>query len=143
MMIETVLLADAAAAAEKKLNVLGAGVTRLTPRVLPWAQPSLAIVIRARVEPEDLGVDHVLTVDFRGPDERSLLPAVMVAPVDQAALAETTAHSLPGELSALHVILGVQGLRVTNEGLHAIVVFLDGVEAWRYPLAVALVDNLP
>lgn len=68
MILESLLLADNAAAAGGKLYVHGGGITRITPPTLPWVQPLLTVVLRLLADDvADLMAEHSVAMRWWTP----------------------------------------------------------------------------
>jgi Family of unknown function (DUF6941) len=134
---EFVLLADATNESGGKLNILGAGISRLTPAALPSMLPQLALVVRAQLDDEDFERPHRINVEFLAPNGEQVMPPLemTVAPEQLRPVRDAL---LEGETSAAQFTLGMQGLQFTEEGPYEFVVRLDDEEVARYPIVVAV-----
>jgi hypothetical protein len=137
MELETFLLADAAAGADGKLYIHGGGLTRITPPMLPWLQPQLALVLIFRADPEELAQPHEFQLTLLDPDGAAAMPAVE----DEIAPAEHLAAAVPGEESHLHIVLTLSPVRFTRVGAYRFNVAIDGREAGGVNLPVVLQTN--
>jgi hypothetical protein len=135
--VDFVLLADATNESAGKLNILGAGISRLTPTDLPSVLPQLALVVRVELDNEDFERPHRISVELLDPDGEQVVPplAVTLAPEQLQPLRDTL---LEGEMPAAQLTLAMQGLHFTREGVFEFVVGLDGEEVRRYPVVVAV-----
>jgi hypothetical protein len=70
--LDFALIAEAAAAANGKLYLHGAGVRKLDVPILPW-NLSLAIVLRFTALPAEQGDSHDLSVFVQAPDGRRVI----------------------------------------------------------------------
>jgi hypothetical protein len=136
MRLDTLILADSANEAGGKLNILGAGITRLTPPVLPWSQV-VTLIVRAILEPDDFELDHTVRVLLLDPHDSPLLPPfdMTFGPDDLRPIRERTVE---GETTTAQLLFVMQGARINEAGTHQFVVEFDGHEVGRMPLPVVL-----
>jgi hypothetical protein len=135
MRLDTIIVADAAAQAGGKLSILGVWTTRLSPAQFPHAEPSISVVVRAFVDDEDFGADHLIEVVWEGPDGVQVgMPSRFDIP--RAYLDNARAQTVEGETLAFVVTSTVMGAQFPRPGLYHVVVRLDGAEADRYALPV-------
>lgn len=106
------MLADHATACEGKLYVNGGGITRFQVPTVPFALPGLGVVLRFRMDPEDMG-EHKFHIQFINPDGVQVLPPDPI-PVTLA----PTPDSLDGEESFAQFVLGFAGLPILTTGMH-------------------------
>jgi hypothetical protein len=88
--LDFALLAEAAAGAEGKLYLHGAGLRRIDVPQLPWAS-TLAVVARFTADLEEAGAEHEIQLTVYSPDREEILlppPIPLVLP---------TKESLPGD----------------------------------------------
>jgi hypothetical protein len=135
MKFDFVIVADAATEAGGKLNILGAGITRLTPPRVPWREPALTFVVRALVEPDDLGQDHRITVSVVEPGGSFLVPP-MKTEIPAAELLKTAERAADEEARGVQLIATLAGPVFRQAGVYEVVVEIDGAEVRRYPLPV-------
>src|SRR5262245_47869243 len=134
MHVETLILADNAVAAEGKLYLHGAGISRITPPQLPWPHPMLSFVIRLEADDmEDFLASHELTLSIDDPDGNVLLPPNTL----------TMSHSEPpqlldGEPLYANLVFTVAPILFRKEGLHSVKIELDAKPAAAVPLPVGL-----
>jgi hypothetical protein len=133
---ESLILAQAASEAGGRLNILGAGITRFSPPQFPWQEPSLTLVVRARLEEQDFGEDHTVEIRIVGPEGSFVIPPLQ-ASIPADALEETRARALEGELQFLQFVAGMSGVPFATSGVYEFVVNIDGEEVTRYPVVVA------
>lgn len=140
MKFDTIILADAANESQGKLNLLGAGITRINAPMIPWTQPQLVVIVRAFFAAEDLEKDHEIKLELLGPDGTAILPPLSgaVTPSDLGPILEV---GVEGEINALQANFGIHGILFARAGLHHFVVELDGEEVARHPLPVVLVQQ--
>lgn len=115
MRLDAFLLADDASAAEGKLYLHGAGITKITAPVLPWAMPRLAVVLRLQVEPSDLDnwTQEVVKLQMNGPDGRTVIPKTEI-PLPS----EPPELPTEGEEYFLQLILNFEPLFLEKTGAH-------------------------
>ena len=132
MRLDTCLLADAAdATPDGKLFIHGGGISRITPPVLPWVHPTIAVVLRFEMDDEDPGRAHVLTIDLRTASDESVLPD---PPSLTLNLGRPT--TVAGEPAYAQAAIQLAGLKFETAGLYHFSVVLDGEEIASPRLAV-------
>jgi hypothetical protein len=67
VIVENIIVADYVAESGGKVNIIGAGITRLTPPMLPTALPTIAVLVRMRVDAADPESDHFIEISLRDP----------------------------------------------------------------------------
>jgi hypothetical protein len=66
--LDFMLLADAAEpGATGKLGLIGGGITRLAPPVLPSLHPSITLVMKFSADASDVGVERTFRLEIQGP----------------------------------------------------------------------------
>jgi hypothetical protein len=134
MRLETLIMADNAAAAEGKLYLHGAGISRITPPQIPWPHPMLSFVIRLEAHSmEDFLAPHELTLAIEDPDGGLLLP-----PRTLTLMHNEPPALLEGEPLYANLVFTVAPILFVKEGLHTVKVELDGEPAAAVPLPVGV-----
>ena len=139
MELDSFLLADAASVADGKLYVHGGGITRIAAPELPWVHPQLAIVIRLRLDPDDLQ-DKGATLQVRlfAPDGSFVVPnADVPLPAGQRT------PKAEGEEGFAQVVLTVAPVPFEREGTYLLEVALDGRPIREMRIPVVLQENVP
>lgn len=137
MRFDTLIVAKAAVGADE-LNVLGMGVTRITPVSLPWREFQLALVLRFFVDEEDLSLqveERSIVIDVLNPNG-DVLPGGVTFPVSTAVLRVGYANTVPGEARLLNFVAHMAHVTFPEPGLYYFVARLDNVEVGRYPLVL-------
>lgn len=137
MRFEFALLADATNESGGKLNILGAGISRLTPASLPSVLPQLALVVRAQLDDDDFERPHRINVEFLTPDGEQVIPPLDMTVTPQQ-LQPLRDSLLEGETPAAQFTVVMQGLQFSQEGRYEFVVRLDDDEVARYPVVVVI-----
>lgn len=134
MKLDFALLADAATGLpDGKLYVHGGGITRIAAPVVPWPQPSLALVLRFMTGPEDWGQVTKLKFSLEDPDGASVLPPAEVS----TEVATPVVEVEEGEDTAFQVVLNLGGgVLFPRLGLFTFRVSIDDKEVKELPLAV-------
>jgi hypothetical protein len=135
--VDFVLLADATNESGGKLNILGAGISRMTPTSLPSVLPQLALVVRVELDDEDFGRSHGISVELLNPDGDQVVPPFTVT-VTPEQLEPLRGSLLEGEMPAAQLTLAMQGLQFAREGVYEFVVGINGEEVRRYPVVLAV-----
>lgn len=80
MRIPLALFADHASAhqTDGKLYVIGGGIRALPFAVFPAIQPQLSLALGIEVAPDELGMDHTLTIESHGPTDEAVSQPVSV-----------------------------------------------------------------
>lgn len=138
MRLDTFLLADhAVAAADGKIYINGAGVTRLDTPGVPFVVPVLSVVLRFSVTPDDVG-DHRIELQLTNPLGQELFPKgpslITVQPPG------TDRH--PDEEMHAQAVFVLGGIPILAEGTHTLTVRLDGRTVKKFKLPV-VVGNPP
>lgn len=139
MILDFVLLADAASMAEGKLHVHGGAITRFNVPQFPFHVPTVAIVIRMILEEGDVGRERTIALDwFR--DGEPIPPVSIEGPIQP----NPPLVAVEGEEVSAIVVATVNGLPLDEPGLYELVVRLDGEVISRKPVpAVRVEDVLP
>ncbi len=129
-----IILADATNESGGKLNILGAGISRITPAALPSVLPQIAVVVRASLAEGDYDRTHQLSIEMVGPNGAQVVP-----PLESTVLPEMLRPMrdslLNGEQEAVNMTFLMQGLTFSEEGIYQFVVRLDDQEL-RYPVVL-------
>jgi len=124
MKLDTFMVAEAASAADGKLFIHGGGLTQVTPPVLPWVHPQLALVARVEVSEGEEAIDHTLTMHFTGPDgEEALPPAEVLLP------ASDMPERREGRAIYALAVLTLAGVPLDQVGTYRFSIDIDGTEA--------------
>jgi hypothetical protein len=135
MELDTFMLADAATGTpDGKLFIHGGGITRITPPIIPWTQPQLAIVARLRMGPEDWDQEHELQLSLLDPDGALIMPP---APVTVEAPQRPDAAE--GEEHYVQLAIGLASPTFAREGLYKVELRLGEKLLRSLPLRVVAV----
>jgi hypothetical protein len=136
VILDFVLLADAADVADGKLYVNGGAVTRLNIPEFPFVAPPLAVVIRFVLEPGDVDRERVIGVRWEQEGRVAIAAHGPIRPKSPLPIVE-------GEEQAAIIVAGFNGLRFEAPGLYEIVVTLDDEIVARKPLPVVRAETPP
>ncbi len=125
------MLADAAAAFNGKLYIHGGGIGRIDAPVIPWAQPSMALVARFLLKEEELGKPRRLGIRLLDPDGAHAMP-----PADAEGALERPGEVVEGEEFHLQLVLTVGPVLFAREGIFRFELRVDGKTAREIPLPV-------
>lgn len=132
MRLDTCLLADAATATpDGKLFIHGGGISRITPPVLPWTHPLLAVVLRFELEAGDADRTHELALALVSPKGDQML-----SPVPTLEVPPQRTRAVEGEESYLQAALQFATIPFASEGIYTLEVRVDGANVRSVPLAV-------
>jgi hypothetical protein len=135
MELETFLLADAAVVAEGKLFVLGGGISRLAAPSFPWLHPQLAVVLRMRLEPDEISLGRTVSLRMPGPDGSfAIPPAELRVPPGQSA-------ELPDEVVFLQLALTIAPVPFQAPGTYQFEIAVDGHVIRTMALPVILAEG--
>lgn len=130
MQIDYIILADAAAAAEGKHYIHGAGWGAIAGLSFPLTHPQIAVALRLRVPWNETNQQHRLEVDVVDADERSILP-VPPGPL-QGTIAAGRPVNLPEAMDqTVPLVINLQGTQFTNPGTYAVKIRIDGMDVAR------------
>jgi hypothetical protein len=116
MELDTFMLADAATGTpDGKLFIHGGGITRITPPIIPWTHPQLAIVARLRMAAEDWDQVHELQLSLLDPGGALITPS---APITIPAPPRPP-HA-EGEEQYVQLALGIASPTFAVEGLYRV-----------------------
>jgi hypothetical protein len=138
------LLAESVAVADGRLFVLGAGWTDLQVPSLPIRPGRLGIGLLLSVPHSRAGERIELAIRVEGPrgDPVPLADAAsdsLVAEMEGSLVAEPVPEAPLLEFQIVPLGFNLDGVRLESEGVHALVIEIDGAPAARIPFVVALV----
>ena len=116
---------------EGKINILGAGITRLNTKSLPLLVPLLTLVIRLRLDDED-PPSYAVTVAFEDPSGAAVMPEL--GGQVEAGHGDTA----EGEEFHLNLVLAFGPLQFRTAGVHRLRVSLDGALLREMSIPVVL-----
>jgi hypothetical protein len=132
MEVRVAVLADAANVAQpSKLNILGIFDT-LSARQFPAIHPSMALVVRFRLDYSDANKKHELRVTFRDEDGTQMGGAGSEVVIGQVA---------PGQFGHANQILNLAGIKFGKPGHYVFEVTWDGEAKARVDLLVQQVPG--
>lgn len=134
MRLDAFLVADAATAIEGKLYVHGGGITRVTPPMLPWTHPQLALVLRFTIGSADVG-SHKLTIRLVRPDGELVFDATSNMPVAEPDTIDQA------EETYANVVLTVGLIQFEAEGVYRFELDLDGDQVGSLGLPLVVVPQ--
>lgn len=136
--VDYMLLADAAAAAEGKLYIHGAGWDSILAASFPFQHPQISVVLLLRVPWADTNEPHRIEIDVLDQDGKSVLPE------DGAMKGNLNAgrpvNISPGEDQVFPVVLNIGNLQFEKEGSYVIVFKVDGAESARTRFRVRMLS---
>lgn len=135
--VDYLVLADAAAVAEGKHYIHGAGWDRLYSLSYPVTHPQMAAAARIAVSRDEAGHPIDLSLDVLDKDERSILtdhPGALRGPL----MVHGPDESWVGAELHLPVVFSLTNVVFPDEGAYSVVVRLDGVEAMRSVMHVCV-----
>lgn len=131
MRITLALLADHVLAhPDGKLYVTGGGIRSLAFPAFPATYGHLALGLGIELDREDLGSEHSVLVEGRGPGDTSI-----VRPV--SARFRVTADS-PDGLGYFHFVANMDNVSLPNEGDYSFIVSIDGTQLGSVSLRASL-----
>ena len=137
MILDFVLLADAANIADGKLYVHGGALTRFNVPGFPFQVPTIAVVIRLILEEGDIGRERRIAIDwFR--DGEQIEPASIEGPI-QPTLPLVVAE---GEETSAIVVAMINGLPLPEQAIYEVVVRLDGEVISRKSVPAVQADDV-
>ena len=134
MHVDYMVLADAAAVAEGKSYIHGAGWDNIMTRVLPTTLIA-AVAILVRVPWVETNEEHVIGLDILDADGHSILPRDP-GPLRGKLNVGRPAHIEAGEDQVMSFAISLNGTVIERVGRYVIVLELDGKEAARAPFRV-------
>jgi hypothetical protein len=140
------LLAESVAVADGRLFVLGAGWTDLQVPSLPFRPGRLGIGLLLSVPHSRAGERIQLAIRVEGPrgDPVPLADASsdsLVAEMEGSLVAEPVPEAPLLDFQVVPLGFNLDGVRVESEGVHALVVEIDGEPAARIPFVVTVGDR--
>ncbi len=135
LQVDYLVLADAAAAAEGKHYIHGAGWDTLVAPAFPVIHPALSVAVRVRVPWSDTNLRHLLELDLIDADGQSILhnpPGVIRAPITMGRPAQVA----PGSDQVLPLVFNLHGLQFRQAGTYLVVLRLEGRDVARAPFQV-------
>jgi hypothetical protein len=130
LQVDYLVLADAAAVAEGKHYIHGAGWDTLAASAFPAVHPILGVAVRLRIRWSDTNQPYMLEIDLIDADGRSILPAA-TGPLRAPVTVGRPAHILPGTDQVLPLVFTFHGLQFPAPGTYALVVRVGGEDLAR------------
>lgn len=137
VLVDYVILADAAAVADGKHYIHGGGWDTLAAPAFPAAHPLLAVAVRLRIPWSDTNLPHLLEVDVIDADGRSILPEPPGPPRSPFTVGRP-ATATPGGDQVLPLVFSLHHVQFPAPGTYAAVVRLDGDDQARSPFQVRI-----
>lgn len=137
MRLDAVMLADHASVAEGKLYIHGGGITRFQVPSLPFAIPTLSVILRFKPQPGDIG-NHRIRLAFINPDGLQTLPP---DPLDVAI--GRGDGLLEGEEEFTQFVMSFAGLPLLAAGLHTLRISWDDDVLREFSIPVVLLEGAP
>jgi hypothetical protein len=134
--LDAFLLADHSAVSEGKLYVNGGGVTRLNVPTIPFAIPSLSVIVRYLIEGPEDHREHAVGVRLETPSGVNVFPA---EPVGRADVGPPS--GAPDEEQFLQLSLNFGGVPIVELGTYVLSAMLNDEVMRRMTLPVVLVDG--
>lgn len=125
------LVADAAASFNGKLYIHGGGISRITAPLIPWHQPSLAVVARFLLDEDELGEPQRLGIRLVDPDD-----ALVVPPAHGEATVDPSDQTVVGEEYYLQLAITLGPVLFTREGVFRFELLIDDEVVWTLPIPV-------
>lgn len=140
MQVDYMVLADAAAVAEGKSYIHGAGWDNIVTRVLPTTLIA-AVAILVRIPWAETNEEHVIGLDILDADGHSILPKDP-GPLRGKLNVGRPAHIEAGEDQVMSFAISLNGTVIERVGRYVIVLELDGKESARAPFRVKQAQTL-
>jgi len=122
MRLAYAFLAEAAEAANGRFFTYGGGLERVHSLVLPTMLPSLAVVVKLRLDPEDRIDTHMVRIRGIPPDGGQPIP-------DLESPFGPFQGDVPRDRPAFHMIIAnYRGLPITRHGEYRFEISVDGAE---------------
>lgn len=134
MQADYLVLADAAAVAEGKIYILGAGWDNVLTQTLPTTLTA-AVAMLIRIPWAETNEEHIIGLDIHDADGHSILPKD-TGPLRGKLNVGRPANIEVGEDQVLPLTIGLNGTAIERLGRYVIVLELDGKEAARAPFRV-------
>ncbi len=136
MQVDYMVLADAATAAQGKLYIHGAGWDSLFAASFPVTHPAMSVAIRLRVPWHDTNQPHHLELDVVNEDGQSIM-GTPPGPFQGNINVGRPPHLTQGDDQVVPLALNLNGLIFQQPGAYAVILRIDGMEAFRSPFRVA------
>lgn len=134
MKVDYMVLADAAAAAEGKHYIHGAGWDTLWAGSFPVTHPQLSVALRIRIPWTATNQPHKIHLDVQDADGRSILPETgLTGELNFGRPPQLK----PGEDQFACLVMNVIGLQFETPAHYAVVFSIDGSEEARTTFRVA------
>jgi uncharacterized protein DUF6941 len=130
LQVDYLVLADAAAVAEGKHYIHGAGWDTLAASAFPAVHPVMGVAVRLRIPWADTNQPYMLVIDLIDADGRSILPAAS-GPLCAPVTIGRPAHVPPGTDQVLPLVFTFHGLRFPAPGTYALVLRVGGEDLAR------------
>jgi hypothetical protein len=137
MLVDYLVLADAAAALQGKHYIHGAGWDTIWGAQFPVVHSVIAVAIRLRVPWANTNQPYDLTIDVLNEDGSSILPDPPGPPRVTINVGRPPQASV-GSDQVVPLALNIQNLELAQAGSYAVVVRIDGTDAARSAFTVAL-----
>lgn len=135
--VDYLVLADAAAAADGKHYIHGAGWEYLYVASFPVSQPMISVAIRLRIPWEDTNYPHNLELDVVDADGQSILPQLPGPIRGPITVGRPPAIEVGADQVAC-LVINLMGLEFTRRGAYVVVLRIEGTDASRAPFRVEL-----
>lgn len=136
MQVDYLVLADAAAAAEGKHYIHGAGWDTIFSGAFPVQHPLLSVAARLRIPWTATNQPHKLGLDVIDADGSSILPDPP-GPIAGEINMGRPAHLSPGDDQVACLVFNLQGLQFESTGTFSVTFTIDGSEEARSTFKVA------
>lgn len=135
-MVDYMVLADAATAAEGKLYIHGAGWDTIFAASFPYQLPQISVAIRVRVPWNETNQAHKIELDVLDQDGVSIVPEDRLLKGD---LSAGRPLQLPqGEDQTFSFVINLAGLQFDKPGNYIVVFRLDEQEVARSPFRIVV-----
>jgi hypothetical protein len=138
--VDYLILADAAAAADGKLYIHGAGWDTIYASAFPTMHPSIAVAIRWRVPWNDTNQQHEAEIDIIDADGDSILPNPPGPPRGTWTVGRPP-HLTVGSDQTFPTVIQLVGLSFPRPGAYVLVVRLDGQDVAQSPFNLAFMPG--
>lgn len=136
MEVDYLVLADAAAAADGKHYIHGAGWDTIFAGSFPVQHPTTSAAVRLRIPWTATNQPHGLELDVIDADGASILPnppGLIKGDINVG----RPAHLSPGDDQVVCLVFNLLGLRFEGPGTYSVVFRIDGSEEARQPFRLA------
>lgn len=137
MTVDYLVMADAAAVAEGKHYIHGAGWDVIISASFPVVQPLMGVAVRLRVAWNETNVPQPIELDLVDADMNSILPTPP-GPIRGNVNVGRPPHVPSGTDQVVPLAFNLAGVRFDQPGTYAVVLRVNGLEAARAPFSVAL-----